>query len=130
MEGKKTDLLELLLRPEVPNVQEQLPTAQYKMRRLSQLLGEDVVFRLRGLPYGKVQSIRSSNSRDANLDILLAGCKVPDLKDIRLRERFGGATPEEMVKNLLLPGEIEDLARAIERLCGYRRVTIEEVKNG
>ena len=30
---------------------------------------------------------------------------------------------------MLLPGEIEDLARAIERLCGYRRLTIEEVKN-
>ena len=44
-------------------------------------------------------------------------------------EKFGGATPAETVKAALLPGEIEDLSRAVERLCGYRRTTIEEVKN-
>ena len=47
-----------------------------------------------------------------------------------LKEKFGGATPAETVKNMLLPGEIEDLSRAVERLCGYRMLTIEEVKNG
>jgi len=30
---------------------------------------------------------------------------------------------------MLLPGEIADLSRAVERLCGYRMLTIEEVKN-
>ena len=35
-----------------------------------------------------------------------------------------------MVKNLLLPGEIADLSIAVERLCGYRKTTINEVKNG
>lgn len=35
------------------------------------------------------------------------------------------------VKNLLLlPGEIADLSIAVERLCGYRKTTISEVKNG
>ena len=29
---------------------------------------------------------------------------------------------------MLLPGEIEDLSRAVERLCGFRRITIDEVK--
>ena len=92
MEEGKSDLLALLLRPELPNVREQLPTAKYRLRRLSELTGQDVVFTLRGLPYG-------------------------------------GATPAETVKAMLLPGEIEDLARAVERLCGYRRATIDEVKN-
>ena len=55
--------------------------------------------------------------------------KRQDLKDKRLAEKFGGATPAETVKAMLLPGEIEDLSRAIERLCGYRITTIEEVKN-
>ena len=102
MEEKKTDLLALLLRPELPNVMKELPTARYKLSRLSGLLGQEVVFTLRGLPYGRVQ---------------------------KLRERFGGATPAETVKAMLLPGEIADLSRAVERLCGYRRLTIEEIKN-
>ena len=29
----------------------------------------------------------------------------------------------------LMTGEIEDLSRAVERLCGFRRITIDEVKN-
>lgn len=129
MSQEKADILSLLLRPELPNVQEQLPTARYKVKRLSELAGSDVVFTLRALPYGKVQRIRETVTGDANISILLSGCAEPDLKSPALKEKFGGITPEETVKAMLLPGEIEDLARAVERLCGYRRLTIEEVKN-
>ena len=121
MEEKRTDLLALLLRPELPNVQKELPTAEYRVKRLSEALGTDVVFKLRALPYGK--------AGDPMLDILLAGCVEPDLKAKELKEKYGGATPAETVKAMLLPGEIEDLSRAVERLCGFRRITIDEVKN-
>ena len=130
MSENKTDMLSLLLRPELPNVQEQLPTARYRVKRLSEEAGADVIFTLRVLPYGKVQRIRETVVGDTNPSILLAGCADPDLKAKELKEKYGGATPEETMKNMLLPGEIEDLARAVERLCGYRRLTIEEVKNG
>lgn len=129
MEERKNDVLSLLLRPELPNVQEQLPTAKYRIKRLSALAEQDVVFTLRALPYGKVQRIRETVVGDANPSILLAGCMDPDWKSPALKEKYGGATPEETMKGALLPGEIEDLARAVERLCGYRTLTIEEVKN-
>ena len=129
MSETKTDLVSLLLRPELPNVQKDLPTARYNVKRLSEAVGEDVVFTLRGLPYGKVQKLRESTADDVPVRILLQGCVDPDLKDPMLKERFGGATPAETVKAMLLPGEIGDLSRAVERLCGYRRATIEEVKN-
>ena len=45
-----TDLLALLLRPELPNVQKELPTSEYRVKRLSEALGTDVVFKLRSLP--------------------------------------------------------------------------------
>lgn len=128
-EEKKTDLVSLLLRPELPNVQKELPTAKYKVKRLSELLGTDVVFTLKGLPYGRVQKLRESLSNDVSVHILLQGCVDPNLKEPALQERFGGATPAETVKAMLLPGEIEDLSRAVERLCGYRRQTIDEIKN-
>lgn len=38
MEEKRTDLLALLLRPELPNVQKELPTAEYRVKRLSEAL--------------------------------------------------------------------------------------------
>ena len=129
MEEKQMDLVSLLLRPELPNVQKELPTAQYRVKRLSELLGTDVIFTLKGLPYGKVQKLRESMSDDVSVQILLQGCVEPNLKDPALKDRYGGATPAETVKAMLLPGEIEDLSREVERLCGYRKLTIEEVKN-
>ena len=129
MEEKQMDLVSLLLRPELPNVQKELPTAWYRVKRLSELLGTDVIFTLKGLPYGKVQKLRESMSDDVSVQILLQGCVEPNLKDPALKERYGGATPAETVKAMLLPGEIEDLSREVERLCGYRKLTIEEVKN-
>lgn len=124
-----SEMLDRLLKPEVANVQKDLPTGKYKVKRLSKAVGEDVIFTLRALPYGRVQDIKGM-AEDSEVAILLVGCVDPDLKDKALMEKFGGPTPAETVKGLLLPGEIEDMSRAVERLSGYRAETIEEVKNG
>lgn len=118
--------LDMMLRPETPNVLKELPRAEYELKRLSALLGEPVRVQLQGLPYGKVQELKETE-RDREVMILLAGC--PELKDPALAAKFGGATPAETVKAMLLPGEIADLSMAVERLSGYRRNTIKEVKN-
>lgn len=123
-----TSVLEVLLGGTVPNVEKSLPTTSYKVDRLSELAGTDIVFKLQALPYGKAHDLERF-TQDADVNILLAGCEEPDLKDERLQKKFGGATPAETVKKLLLAGEITDLSQAIERLSGYRRTTITEVKN-
>lgn len=127
--GERAGILDLLLRPELPNVQKSLPTAKFKLKRLSELLGADVVFTLRALPYGRVQEIKKSLSEEAEVQICLAGIAEPNLKAAELARKYGGVTPGETLKAMLLPGEIEDLSRAVERLCGYRTATIEEIKN-
>ncbi|MBQ9733627.1 MAG: hypothetical protein IJV74_05265 [Clostridia bacterium] len=118
--------LNQLLRPEVDSVLKDLPKAKYEIKRLSGLLGEPVVIELQALPYGKTQEIKDMGS-ETEVMILLSGC--PELKAPELATKFGGATPAETVKNMLLPGEIADLSRAVERLTGYRQNTIAEVKN-
>lgn len=122
-------LLDILLRADLPNVTKDLPRERCRVKRLSRLAGEDVTFTLRALPYGRVQEIKSLQE-DAPLAILLSGLEDPDPKAAELRERYGGATPGETLKSLLLPGEIEDLSREVERLSGYRTDTIERLKNG
>ena len=119
--------LDAMLRPEVANVQKELPKGKFEIKRLSRLIGEPVVLELQGLPYGKAQDMKETGA-DQEALILLAGC--PELKDPALMAKFDGATPVEAIKNMLLPGEIADLSRAVERLSGYRQVTIREVKNG
>jgi hypothetical protein len=122
-----SQFLDQMLRPEVPSVQKGLPRGRYEVKRLSRLVGEPVVLELQGLPYGKAQELRELIV-DQEVHILLAGC--PELKSPALAEKFGGATPAETVKAMLLPGEIADLSRAVERLSGYRQNTIREIKNG
>lgn len=128
-EAETPSVLEQLLRPETPNVRAALPTAKYRIKRLSAALGADVVFTLRALPYGKVQQIKAISGDDQTVQIVLAGVVEPNLKDPALKEKFGGATPEDTLTAILLPGEIEELDRAIEKLSGYRQDTIDEIKN-
>ena len=121
-------LLDILLRADLPNVTKDLPQEKCKVKRLSKLAGEDVAFTLRALPYGRVQEIKGLQE-DAALASLLSGLTDPDPKAPELKEKYGGATPGETLKNLLLPGEIEDLSREVEKLSGYRTDTIQRLKN-
>ena len=119
-------LLDQLLLQDVVDVQRNLPTGSFEVLRLSEAVGEPVVFHLSALPYGKVQDMRE-REKDSDVHILLAGC--PDLREPELMAKFGAPTPAEAVKALLLPGEIADLSREVERLSGFRRTVIQEVKN-
>lgn len=123
-----SELVDMLLRPDVPDVSRELPTKQVRVKRLSKLLKQDVVFTVRALLYGRVEDMKKATG-DTALPILLAGLVDPDPKDAALNERFDAETPAEMLKRLLLPGEIEDLSIEVERLSGYRMSTIEEIKN-
>ena len=49
-DAQTPSVLDLLLGENIPNVLKDLPVAQYKVKRLSELAGADVVFTLRGLP--------------------------------------------------------------------------------
>lgn len=121
-----SEFLDRLLRADLPNVRKDLPTKQVEIPRLSRLAGGPAVVTLTGLPYGRVQELR--RIEDPEIHILLAGC--PELRDEKLMAKFGAATPADLVTAMLLPGEVADLSREVERLCGYRQTTIREVKNG
>jgi hypothetical protein len=54
--------------------------------------------------------------------------KLRRIKDKDLQAKYNAPTPAELVKSMLLPGEIVDISRAVERLSGYRIDTIEEIK--
>ena len=123
-----SDILQRLLSPDVPNVQKDFQEKQFRLPRLG-TEEQPVIFTLRALPYGRVQELKRL-TEEADIQILLAGCADPDLKAAALQEKFQGVTPAEALKAMLLPGEIADLAIPVEKRSGYRRTTIEEVKNG
>lgn len=119
------DALEILLRAEIPQPQEK----QFKHKRLSDVCGAEVVFTLRELGFSRVAEIKKLHEgEEMELRTLLAGVVEPNLKDKELLAKYGALTPAELVKKLLLPGEITDMSREVEKLSGYRVSTIEEIK--
>lgn len=118
------DVIDLLLNAKPFEV----PEKEYKLRRLSKDCGGDVVFKLRAVSFERVAEIRRINESEQNVHIILAGTVSPDLKNKSLLEKYGAETPAELIKVLLLPGEIDDVAMRIEKLSGFKSVVTEEVK--
>ena len=59
--------LDQMLRPEAEDVQKNLPTARYEIKRLSRSLGEPVTLELRALPYVRAQDLREL-AQDASVN--------------------------------------------------------------
>ncbi|WP_370781978.1 phage tail assembly chaperone [Eubacterium ventriosum] len=118
------DVIDILLSNEPLKAEEK----EYKIKRLSKVYKADVIFKLKGLSYNRVADIKNMNNEDVSVHIVLAGVKEPNLKNKELLEKYNAVTPAELVKKMLLPGEIEDISKAIEKLSGYRTNTIEEIK--
>lgn len=126
-----SEFLDMLVRPDCPNVLKDLPTKKIECVTMSKRLGVKAVFTIRALPYGKAEEIRSMHSeRETNLHILLNGCVEPNWKDPALLAPDRGiVTPLDVIQSKMLAGEIADVAMAIEKLSGFRQNTIREVKN-
>ncbi len=117
--------LDLLLKAEVPNA----PEKRIKQKRLSKVCGGDVIFSLKALSYSRAEEIKDQHSgNDMEVFILLEGVTSPDLKSKELMDKYKAATPAELVKKMLLAGEIIDISREVEKLSGYRVSTLEEVE--
>lgn len=118
------DVIDILLNNDPVKAEEK----DYKIKRLSKAYKEDVIFKLRGLGYSRVAEIKNMNSEDVSVHIVLAGVREPNFKNKDLLEKYNAPNPAELIKKMLLPGEIEDISKAIELLSGYRKNTIEEIK--
>ena len=52
-----SELLDRLLRADLPDVRKKLPEKKFMVKRLSQELSGDAIFTLRAISYNKVQTI-------------------------------------------------------------------------
>lgn len=130
MEENKLNVLDVLLRPDLPDVRKALPEKEVELPRLSQLAGGPVVFNLRGLTYDQVRRIQDKPREEQAVYGVLYGCVSPDWKDGRyLNKEKGIVTPVDAIKARLISGEIDDLYMEIQKLSGYLRRTINDVKN-
>ena len=123
---KQGSTLDLLLNMDIQAPREK----DVKVKRLSELCGQDVVFRMKQLSYNRLHEVITQHRLDNEMSvfIVLAGTESPNWKDKALMDKYHAVTPAELVKKLLLPGEIEDLSNVVSDLCGYRYSTLEDVE--
>lgn len=127
------------------------PTKRLYMPRFSELAGGDIYFTIRALTLDEIKAVREKathvtfnkkshereevyDSEDGALFIILEGVIDPDLRDKRLLERYEAATPKELLKKILLSGEIDSLSSQIGQLSGFKSGAtdadmVEELKN-
>lgn len=131
MENEKSvSALDLLLRPELPDVRKVLPEKRVEVKRLSEIAGEPVVFTLRAMTYNETRQVQDKPREDKAVSGVLYGCKDPDFRDKRLlTPEQGIVTPLDAIKARLSAGEIDELYIEIQKLSGYLRRTLAEVKN-
>lgn len=118
------DTMDILLGGELPKIK----SKQFKQKRLSAEYNAPVIFDLQGVGFNRAAEIKEIENGDAPIHLLLAGVVSPNFKDDRLLDKYGAATPADLVKKMLYPGEIDDIVREIEKLSGYRTATLEEIK--
>jgi hypothetical protein len=118
--------LDLLLKSNIKEFA--IPTKEIKIKRLSEKLNNDVVFKVKALGLDKIKELRETNSGDFNIHTIIEGVIEPSFKDKNLIEKFGAITPVDLIKKLLVPGEIDDIFYEISKLSGYNGSTIEDIK--
>lgn len=118
--------LDLLLKANIEDMK--IPSTEVNIKRLSNQLGTDVIFKLQAVNFDKLEEIKEASDKDFNIQVLIAGVKEPNLKSKDLQEKLGTLTPIDTAKKLLLVGEISELYEKISELSGYGVNTIEEIK--
>ena len=120
-----------------------MPTRQVEITRLSDVVGEPVIFTIRALTGEEFQEAQEAamsiskrgevedlDSRMLQIMCVLNGVQDPNLRDKDLLAAYEAATPEQLMNGaLLLPGELSQLFNAIQELSGFGEGAVSEVKN-
>lgn len=136
------NVLDLLLGSDIGEIK--LPTKQVEINRLSEVYGAPFIVTCKALTPDKYEEVQDMaldvKNKDVDLDINLLQLFVviegvcdatekPMFKNKDLMSKFKVPTPKELVRKLLLSGEISKLYGEISELSGFGDSAVKEVKN-
>ena len=94
---------------------------------LSEAAGKDVFFEIEELDYDDCAYIKGKGD-DVDACIVCMGVKTPKLNSDEFAKSQGENMPQDALKKYLSSGAIESISREIQKLSGYRVITVEDVK--
>lgn len=143
-EEKKVPInaLDLLLGGDMNKIK--LPTKRIEITRLSEVYGYPFCVTLQAVSASKWEELQDMalkiQGKDLDIDTNLLQIFVvmesvlddsgkPLFKNKELMMKFGSPTPKELIKKILLSGEIVNIYGAVSDISGFKESSIEEVKN-
>ena len=136
------NVLDLLLGADIGKIK--LPTKTMEIKRLSEVFEAPFIVTVTALSPDKYEAVQdmaiSINGKDADIEISLLQVLVvmegvvdpsgkPIFKNKDLMAKFNAKTPKELVRTILLSGEIAGIYGEIANLSGFGEGSVSEVKN-
>lgn len=128
----KNDLsvLDILLEGDAPDVRRTRRQMTVEIPRLTEATGATVVFQLSSLTYNGFADVRAtSGGENFDAGVVERGIVDPVLSSPALLAKYSAAHAGEVVRGLLMPGEIKTLSQMILDLSGYDDFSVVAVKN-
>ena len=131
------NILDLLLGSDVGEIK--LPTKEVEITRLSQVYGAPFILIIKAITPAKFEEI-DVKGKDADIDItqlqlftviegVVDATGAPMFKNKELMSKFKVSTPKDLVRAILLSGEIAKIYGEISELAGFGDNAVKEVKN-
>lgn len=136
------NVLDMLLGSDMGNIK--LPTKEVEITRLSAIFGKPFILTCQALTPDKYEEVQDMalavKGKDVDLDVsqlqlftVMEGVIAPDgkplFKSTELRTKYKVPTPKDVVKKILLSGEIVSVYSVIAKLTGFEDGAVQEVKN-
>ncbi|MGL5380266.1 phage tail assembly chaperone [Clostridium sp.] len=137
-------IVDLLLNADIEQIQR--PTKVVEVKRLSKALGGEFKLMCKALTYDKYTKIQEDcisisakgeidiDQNKMNMEMLLSGVFNEDgtqfFSNKDLQKHFKVPSSKELIKKLLLTGEIESISNHIQQLSGFNNSEsmVEEIK--
>jgi hypothetical protein len=132
------NILDLLLGSDVGEIK--LPTKEVEITRLSQVYGAPFILTIKAITPAKFEEIQDMSidvkGKDADIDItqlqlftVIEGVVDPTGAPMFKNKEFKVSTPKDLVRAILLSGEIAKIYGEISELAGFGDNAVKEVKN-
>lgn len=136
------NILDLLLGSDIESIK--LPTKEVEITRLTEIFGEPFILTCQALSPEKYEEVQdmavSVKGKDVDLDVsqlqlftvmegVIGADGKPLFKNAELRTKYKVPTPKEVVRKILLSGEITAVYTEIAKLSGFGDGAVKEVKN-
>ena len=134
------NILDLLLGSDVGEIK--LPTKEVEITRLSQVYGAPFILTIKAITPAKFEEIQDVSidvkGKDADIAQLQLFTVIegvvdptgaPMFKNKELMSKFKVSTPKDLVRAILLSGEIAKIYGEISELAGFGDNAVKEVKN-